>query len=144
MNQRRHSDKSVGTTKVRVARAREIQKPAAAADFIWDRLLGVKLKAKKIFWGLKLSAWRISRRWVSQVTNCLQLLFDSQVSEIACKECGTKHNTNYTRHIIFRNTSNFTINQFLIILVTSMCDYIFVFSIKVKGNSKGLKIKLYT
>jgi len=50
MDQRRQKR---GTTKVRVARAREIQRPVAAADFIRDRLLGVKLKAKKVFWGLK-------------------------------------------------------------------------------------------
>lgn len=45
--------KAWNTTKVRVARAREIQRPVAAADFIRDRLLGVKFKAKKVFWGLK-------------------------------------------------------------------------------------------
>lgn len=42
-----------GTTKVRVACTREIQRPMAAADFIRDRLLGVKLKAKKVCRGLK-------------------------------------------------------------------------------------------
>jgi len=45
---RTSGDKSVGITKVRVARAREIQWPVAAADFIRDRLLRVKLKAKEV------------------------------------------------------------------------------------------------
>lgn len=53
----RHGDKSVGTTKrPRVARAHEIQKPLAAADFIRDRLLGVKLKTKKVLRGLECAA----------------------------------------------------------------------------------------
>jgi len=73
---RRCGDKSVGTTKVCVARVREIQKPMAAADFIRDRLLGAKLKAKKIF-GVRNRAHDARVNELLRIANYSQFLFNS-------------------------------------------------------------------
>lgn len=73
MDQRRQKR---GTTKVRVARAREIQRPVAAADFIRDRLLGMKLKVKKVFWGFESTTlmMNVAERVANALAICNRLL----------------------------------------------------------------------